>query len=56
MDIKKIRRELGWQPRHSMEQGLRETVLWYLVHPEWIFAIQQGKGYTDWLDKNYTHR
>ncbi|MGB8215181.1 MAG: dTDP-glucose 4,6-dehydratase [Anaerolineales bacterium] len=56
MDIQKIRRDLDWQPRHSMEQGLRETVIWYLAHPEWVSTIRQRKGYTDWLDENYTRR
>ncbi len=32
---KKLRRETDWQPTISLEQGLRETVAWYLDHPEW---------------------
>ena len=27
---KRITSELGWRPRHDFEEGLRETVLWYL--------------------------
>ena len=38
MDISKIRRELGWQPRESFESGLQKTVLWYLEHMETHFA------------------
>jgi len=30
IDCSKIRRELDWQAPFSMEQGLRETVKWYL--------------------------
>jgi dTDP-glucose 4,6-dehydratase len=56
MNIQKIGRELGWQPRHSMAQGLLETVSWYLSHPEWISAIRQRQEYTDWMDKNYASR
>jgi dTDP-glucose 4,6-dehydratase len=56
MNIQKIKQELGWQPRHSMVQGLRETVKWYLAHTEWVSAIRQRKEYTDWLDENYTRR
>ncbi len=33
MDITKIRSELGWQPRHSLADGLRQTVEWYLDAP-----------------------
>jgi dTDP-glucose 4,6-dehydratase len=32
MDISKIRRELGWQPKESFESGLARTVRWYLAH------------------------
>lgn len=30
IDDKKIRNELGWQPRVSLQEGLRKTVRWYL--------------------------
>ena len=56
MNIQKIERELNWQPRHTMTQGLLETVTWYLSHPEWISAIRQRQEYTDWIDKNYASR
>ncbi len=36
IDFAKIRKELGWKPRHSFEEGLRETVQWYLDNPAWI--------------------
>ncbi len=29
VDSTKIRKELGWKPPYTMEQGLRETVKWY---------------------------
>lgn len=29
MDCSKIKRELRWFPRHTLEEGLRETILWY---------------------------
>jgi dTDP-glucose 4,6-dehydratase len=36
MDIRKIRRELGWQPRQSLQSGHRKTVEWYIAHPKWV--------------------
>lgn len=56
MDISKIQRELGWAPRHSLADGLRATVEWFLAHPDWVAAIQRQHGYQDWLDRNYQKR
>ena len=56
MDISKIHSELGWQPRHSLESGLRETVEWYLSHSDWLAAIRKQKNFGDWLNKNYAAR
>ncbi len=38
MDISKIRRELGWQPKESFDAGLEKTVRWYLANVERHFA------------------
>lgn len=35
IDATKIKTELGWSPSVTVEQGLRETVIWYLSHREW---------------------
>jgi dTDP-glucose 4,6-dehydratase len=56
LNIKKISQELGWQPRHTMELGLRETVSWYLTHASWVSAIRGQEEYQSWLEKNYTRR
>jgi dTDP-glucose 4,6-dehydratase len=56
MDIRKIEKELGWQPHCSLETGLRETVNWYLSHKDWVSAIQQRPEYQQWLAKNYAQR
>ncbi len=31
-----LERELGWRPRHRLEEGLRATVRWYLEHRDWL--------------------
>jgi dTDP-glucose 4,6-dehydratase len=56
MNITKIKRDIGWQPRHSLATGLRETVQWYLDNPEWIAAIRKQGSYTDWINANYSNR
>jgi dTDP-glucose 4,6-dehydratase len=43
IDASKIRRELGWTPRHVFEDGLRETAQWYLEHRNWCEAVQKGR-------------
>jgi len=44
MDIAKVERELGWEPRHSFAEGMRATVRWYLEHLDWCEEVQ-AKGY-----------
>jgi dTDP-glucose 4,6-dehydratase len=56
MNINKIKQELGWQPRHSLKEGLLKTVCWYLAHEDWIEAIHKQEEYRSWLDQNYTQR
>ena len=42
IDASKIRRELGWKPRHSFETGMAATVRWYLGNPDWCRQVQAG--------------
>ncbi len=42
IDAGKIRRELGWQPRHDFEGGLRQTVRWYLDNRAWWERVMSG--------------
>jgi dTDP-glucose 4,6-dehydratase len=42
IDAAKIRRELGWAPRHTFETGLESTAKWYLEHRDWCEAVQSG--------------
>jgi dTDP-glucose 4,6-dehydratase len=43
IDASKIRRELGWSPRHDFHDGLKATVRWYIEHRDWCQAVQAGK-------------
>ena len=43
IDASKIRRELGWAPRHTFETGLRGTIRWYLDHRDWCEQVQAGR-------------
>jgi dTDP-glucose 4,6-dehydratase len=35
LDATKIMGELGWKPKRTFEQALKETVEWYLQNEEW---------------------
>jgi dTDP-glucose 4,6-dehydratase len=39
IDAGKISRELGWEPRHDFEAGLRLTVAWYVEHSDWVGRV-----------------
>jgi dTDP-glucose 4,6-dehydratase len=39
IDATKIKNELGWVPAHKFEEGIRETVKWYLDNQEWVRAV-----------------
>lgn len=39
IDATKIQKELGWVPAHKFEQGIRETVRWYLDNQTWVRTV-----------------
>lgn len=41
LDSEKIVRELGWKPKIPFEQGMRQTIQWYVKNREWWEKIQQ---------------
>lgn len=55
IDARKIARDLGWQPSVKFEQGLRDTVEWYLNHGEWVESVRSG-AYLTWIKQNYEER
>lgn len=38
----KIARELHWKPRHTFEEGLRDTVRWYIDNKSWWERVRSG--------------
>ncbi|HET7624096.1 MAG TPA: dTDP-glucose 4,6-dehydratase [Verrucomicrobiae bacterium] len=42
IDATKIQKELGWTPAHRFEQGIRETVRWYLENQPWVKTVLAG--------------
>ena len=39
IDATKIKNELGWTPAHKFEEGIRETIQWYLDHQAWVKTV-----------------
>jgi dTDP-glucose 4,6-dehydratase len=49
IDAAKIRQELGWAPQYSFDQGLAQTIHWYLDHRDWCAAVLAGQYNRDRL-------
>lgn len=52
IDNTKITTELGWVPAYTFEQGIHETIRWYLDHPGWVERITSG-DYQNYYRKMY---
>jgi dTDP-glucose 4,6-dehydratase len=55
IDSSKIKRELGWTPNYRFEEGLRETVDWYVNNREWWQRIKSGE-YREYYERTYLKR
>lgn len=55
IDCSKIEAELGFRPKHTFEEGLRETIRWYLDNEAWVENVQSG-AYRAWIAQNYEGR
>lgn len=52
IDNTKITSELGWKPSYTFEQGIKETIEWYLNNEEWLKNIISG-SYLKYYKKMY---
>jgi len=55
IDAGKIERELGWEPRHTFEAGIAQTILWYQENTSWWQRIISGE-YKEYYKKMYEGR
>jgi dTDP-glucose 4,6-dehydratase len=42
IDSSKLKNELGWQPSLQFEEGIEETVKWYLENQAWLDDVTSG--------------
>jgi dTDP-glucose 4,6-dehydratase len=55
IDASKINQELGWKPSVTFEQGLAETIDWFLANQEWLNNITSGT-YANYYTSMYSNR
>jgi len=55
IDATKIKQELGWQPSVKFEEGIRQTIRWYLENQAWISSVIDG-SYREYYEKMYGDR
>lgn len=55
IDCSKIKKELGWKPDHTFEEGIEKTIDWYLNNQGWTKRVLSG-AYREWVQLNYTKR
>lgn len=53
IDASKIKRELGWEPSVTFQEGLSKTIDWYLNNEEWLNNVTSGE-YQTYYEKQYT--
>ena len=55
IDCSKIKKDLDWKQSVTFDEGLEQTVDWYLGNQDWIESIRSGE-YKEWVEKNYVTR
>jgi len=55
IDATKISKELGWKPSVTFEQGLSETIDWYLQNQDWLKHVTSGE-YQHYYEQQYQNR
>lgn len=55
MDFSKLTHLCGWTPHYVFEQGLNETIQWYLEHHTWWQRVKSG-DYLAYYDQQYNRK
>ncbi|MDD2595253.1 MAG: dTDP-glucose 4,6-dehydratase [Bacteroidales bacterium] len=55
IDSTKLKKELGWEPSLQFEEGIEQTVRWYLDNQEWLDNVTSGE-YEKYYEKMYSNR
>lgn len=52
IDASALKRDLGWEPAYTFEQGIAETIDWYLANQEWVVEVTSG-AYREYYTRQY---
>ena len=53
LDSTKIRKELGWKPEVTFEEGIKKTIEWYKSNKEWgVDTANEVFSETPWKNKD----
>lgn len=55
IDASKINKELGWMPSVTFEEGIAETIDWYLENTDWLENVSSGE-YLKYYELQYGNR
>ena len=55
IDSTRIKLDLGWQPEHSFESGIQDTVKWYVANERWWRRVMTGE-YRTYYRQQYENR
>jgi dTDP-glucose 4,6-dehydratase len=55
IDASKIKRELGWEPKHRFAQAIKTTIAWYKQNESWWRGIKTGE-YLKYYETQYVRR
>lgn len=55
IDPTKLEEELGWTPSVTFEEGLSQTIDWYLANQDWVERVRSG-AYREYYEEQYGER
>ena len=55
IDSRKLQKVLGWEPSLQLEEGIEETVKWYLDNQKWMDHVTSGE-YQKYYENMYKDR